>query len=311
MKKTERIANSITELVGHTPLVRLSRMEKDLKAEVLVKLESFNPLSSVKDRIAWSMITRAEEEGILKPGDTIVEPTSGNTGIGLAFIAAAKGYSLIITMPDTMSVERRNLLKALGAQLILTPGSLGMKGSINKAEELAAGKGFVMLGQFTNPNNPRIHRETTAMEIWEDCGEKIDIFVAGVGTGGTITGVGSRLKELNPDLQVVAVEPLRSAVISGKGPGPHQIQGIGAGFIPAVFDTSVVDRVVMVEDGDAFEAARKLARTEGILCGISSGAALVAALNIAKEPESAHKRVVVILPDSGERYLSTVLFETP
>ena len=309
MKKTVKIADSITELVGNTPMVRLNRIDPDLGAEIVVKIESFNPLSSVKDRIAWSMITRAEEEGVLKEGDTIVEPTSGNTGIGLAFMAAAKGYKLIITMPESMSLERRNLLKALGATLELTPGTGGMRAAIDRADEIAKLDGHVQLGQFKNPNNPRIHRETTAMEIWEDCDGKVDVLVAGVGTGGTITGTGEKLRELNALIQVVAVEPMRSAILSGYDPGPHKIQGIGAGFIPEVLNTDVIDRIVMVDDYHAFETSKQLAKTEGILVGISSGAALYAALDLAKKPEYKGKRIVVILPDSGERYLSTELFE--
>lgn len=305
-----KIADNITDLIGNTPLLRLGRFAGGLGGQVVAKLEFFNPLASVKDRIAWSMVARAEEAGELVPGKTIVEPTSGNTGIGLAFVSAAKGYPLVITMPDTMSVERRNLLKALGAQLVLTPGVRGMKGAIEKAEELAREhEEYVILQQFQNPNNPRIHRETTALEIWEDTEGRVDVFVAGVGTGGTITGVGEVLKEKNPNIKIVAVEPQRSAVLSGEGAGPHKIQGIGAGFVPAVLNTSIYDEIIRVSDADAFDAARQVAREEGALVGISSGATLCAAKILASRPENKGKLIVALLPDTGERYLSTPLFK--
>lgn len=305
------IADSLLDLIGNTPLLRLNQYSKDkqLAGNLIVKLEYFNPLSSVKDRIAYAMITDAEERGLINKETTIIEPTSGNTGIGLAFVAAAKGYKIILTMPDTMSVERRKLLQALGAELVLTPGALGMKGAIRKAEELNARiDNSFMPQQFDNPANPRIHRETTAREILEDTHGKVDYFVAGVGTGGTITGVGEVLKENNPDVKIIAVEPYDSSVISGEAPGPHAIQGIGAGFIPKVFQRKIVDEIFRVRNKEAFEAAREVARKEGLLVGISSGAALFAATQIARRKESAGKNVLALLPDTGERYLSTPLF---
>jgi cysteine synthase len=304
------IINNITELVGNTPLIRLNRCCADADAVVLAKLESFNPLSSVKDRIGLAMIETAEREGKLKPGSVIIEPTSGNTGIALAYIGAVKGYRVILTMPDTMSIERRNLLKVFGAEVVLTPGEEGMKGSINKAKELCAETdgGFIPM-QFDNPANPEVHRNTTAEEIWRDTNGDIDIFVAGVGTGGTITGVSQRLKELKPSLKSVAVEPENSAVLSGKEPGKHKIQGIGAGFIPSVMDTSVIDEIVTVGDEDAGKTSRLLAQSEGILAGISAGANVWAACSLARKPENKGKTIVTIICDTGERYLSTWLFQ--
>jgi cysteine synthase A len=305
-----KIAENITELVGNTPLVRLKKIGKGLYGELIAKLESFNPASSVKDRIGLAMIEAAEREGRLKPGMTIIEPTSGNTGIALAFVAAARGYKTILTMPDTMSVERIKLLKALGARLVLTPGGMGMKGAIEKAEQMAAEhKDYFMPQQFKNPANPEIHRQTTAMEIWEDTEGKVDMVVAGVGTGGTITGVAETLKKLKPALQAIAVEPLDSPVLSGGKPGPHKIQGIGAGFVPQVLNRGMIDEVIKVRHEDAGEMTRRLAREEGILAGISSGAALWAAAEVAGRAESKGRMLVVILPDTGERYLSTWLFE--
>ena len=305
------IAKSLVDLIGNTPLLKLSNYNKanELKAKVIAKLEYFNPLGSVKDRIGYAMIKDAEDRGILNKDSVIVESTSGNTGIALSFVAAARGYRLILTMPDTMSVERRNLLKALGAELVLTPGSEGMKGSINKAKELADGiPNAVILQQFEKPANPAIHRKTTAEEIWRDTEGKVDIFIAGVGTGGTITGVGETLKEKNPDIKIIAVEPEDSPVLSGGKPGPHKIQGIGAGFVPTVLKESIIDEVFKVKNESAFETSRKLAKAEGLLVGISSGAALFAATEIAKRPENSGKNIVVLLPDTGERYLSTTLF---
>ena len=312
MERIGRVAEDITELIGRTPMVRLHRVAQGAVAEVVAKLESFNPGGSVKDRIGYSMIAAAEEKGILKPGKgaVVVEPTSGNTGIALAMVCAARGYRLILTMPDTMSVERRNLLAAYGAELVLTPGAEGMKGAIRKAEELVAQiPGAFMPQQFENPANPEIHRRTTAEEIWADTGGRVDVIVAGVGTGGTITGVAEVLKNRKPSVYVVAVEPADSPVLSGGEPGPHKLQGIGAGFVPRVLNLKVIDEIFRVRTDEAYAAARRLAREEGILAGISSGAATHAALEIAKRPENAGKLVVVILPDTGERYLSTTLFQ--
>ncbi len=305
------IYKSITELVGRTPLMELKRIEelKGLEAKILAKLEFFNPGGSVKDRIAKAMIEDAEKRGALKKGSVIIEPTSGNTGIGLAAIAAAKGYRIIITMPETMSVERRNLMKAYGAEVVLTDGAQGMKGAIAKAEELSREiSGSFIAGQFTNPVNPLTHELTTGVEIWEDTDGAVDIFVAGVGTGGTLSGTGKLLKSRNPDIRVVAVEPKDSPVLSEGKTGAHKLQGIGAGFIPETLDTSVYDEVITVKSEDAFETGRLIAETEGILVGISSGAALWAALQLAKLPKNKEKNIVVLLPDTGERYLSTAMF---
>ena len=299
------------ELIGNTPLVRLSNIERmfDLNAQMVAKVESRNPTGSVKDRIALAMIEDAEGRGVLSPGATIIEPTSGNTGIGLAGISAAKGYKLVLTMPDTMSLERRSLLKAFGAELVLTPGARGMTGAIERARELNSEiDGSVILGQFDNPANPRFHERTTGPEIWRDSDGKVDVLVAGVGTGGTITGTGRHLKSKNPDIKVVAVEPVSSPVLSEGRSGPHGIQGIGAGFKPSVLDLSVIDDIMTVTNEDAFEMGRTIARTEGILVGISSGAALSAAVRVAKDPRNEGKRIVVILPDTGERYLSSAMF---
>ena len=303
------IYSSITELVGRTPLVEVSGFENQ-KARIVVKVEAFNPGGSVKDRIALAMIEDAEKKGVLKPGATIIEPTSGNTGVGLAWVGVAKGYRTILTMPETMSVERRNLLKAFGAKLELTPGTEGMKGAIARAEQLRASiPGAVILGQFVNPANPAIHEQTTGEEVWTDTDGKVDIFVAGVGTGGTVSGVGSALKKHNSAVKVVAVEPDSSAVLTTGVPGKHKIQGIGAGFVPSTYNPDAVDEVMTVTDDDAFAGARKLARTKGLLVGISSGAAFSAALALARKDENAGKLIVALLPDTGERYLSTSLFE--
>lgn len=306
-----RIARQLTDLVGNTPLLEFSNFNasKGLKAQVIGKLEYFNPAGSVKDRIALAMIEDAEAKGLLRPGATIIEPTSGNTGVGLAFVFASKGYKLILTMPDTMSAERRNLLKALGARLVLTPGAEGMKGAIAKAEELRdATPGSIILQQFENPANPAMHIRTTAEEIWRDTDGKVDLFVAGVGTGGTVSGVGAGLKAHNPNVQIVAVEPSDSPVLSGGKPGPHKIQGIGAGFIPKTYNGEVVDNILQVTNDDAIRTSRELAGKEGLLVGISSGAAVYAAVELAKLPENEGKTIVALLPDTGERYLSTVLY---
>ena len=307
----EKIYHSLAELIGHTPLLEISHIEKEeqLKARVLVKLESFNPGGSVKDRAALSLIETAERDGRLRPGGIIIEPTSGNTGIGLAWIAAVKGYRLVLTMPETMSIERRKLLKALGADIVLTPGSEGMGGAIRKAQELqAAHPGSFIPQQFENPANPEAHVRTTAEEIWDDTDGKVDIFVASVGTGGTLSGTARGLKAHRPDLKAVAVEPDASPVLSGGKAGPHKIQGIGAGFVPGNFDRSLVDEIIRVTDDDAIRASRRLAKSEGVLAGISSGAALHAALEIARRPGNEGKTIVAVLPDTGERYLSTVLY---
>ena len=306
-----KIYESVTELIGGTPILNAKNFAKQAgaNATLLAKLEYFNPAGSVKDRIALAMVEDAEAKGALKPGATIIEPTSGNTGVGLAFVSASKGYKLILTMPDTMSVERRNLLKALGAELVLTPGVDGMKGAIAKAEELKANTpGAVILQQFENPANPAVHVRTTGQEIWADTDGRVEIFVAGVGTGGTVSGVGKALKAHNPLIKVVAVEPADSPVLSGGKPGPHKIQGIGAGFIPKTYDASVVDEIVQVQNDDAIRTSRELAIKEGLLVGISSGAAVYAATKLAELPENAGKTIVALLPDTGERYLSTILY---
>jgi cysteine synthase A len=306
-----KISKHLTDLVGNTPLLELSSYEKSksIGAHLIAKLEYFNPAGSVKDRIALAMIEDAEKQGILKAGATIIEPTSGNTGIGLAFVSAAKGYKLVLTMPETMSLERRNLLKALGATLVLTPGSEGMKGAIAKAVTLRdETPGAIILQQFDNPSNPDIHYRTTAEEIWADTDGKVDVVVSGVGTGGTVSGVGKRLKELNPKIQIIAVEPADSPVLSGGKSGPHKIQGIGAGFVPRNFNNAVVDQIITVSNDDAIRTSRELAKTEGLLVGISSGAAAFAATTIALKPENKGKNIIAILPDTGERYLSTILY---
>ncbi|MGC8764698.1 MAG: cysteine synthase A [Brevinematia bacterium] len=305
-----KIANSITELIGNTPLLKLKKIAEGIEAEILLKCEFFNPLSSVKDRIGLAMIEDAEKKGKIKPTTTIIEPTSGNTGIALAFVCASKGYRLILTMPDTMSIERRKLLKILGAELVLTPGAEGMTGAVKKAVELAKEiKDSIILQQFENPANPEIHRKTTAEEIWNDTEGKVDILVAGVGTGGTITGIGEVIKSRKPDFKVIAVEPADSPVLSGGKPGMHKIQGIGAGFIPEVLNRKIIDEIIQVRHEDAGETSRRLAKLEGVLVGISSGANVWAALEVAKRPENTGKRIVTIATDSGERYLSTWLFE--
>ena len=306
-----KIYKSVVELVGHTPLIELVNFEKnnELGATVIAKVEGLNPAGSVKDRVAKSIIEDYEAKGLLKPGSTIIEPTSGNTGIGLAAIAASKGYKLIITLPDTMSVERRNLIKAYGAELVLTEGKLGMKGAISKAEELNKEiSGSVIAGQFVNPANPKAHRETTGPEIWEDTDGNVDIFVAGVGTGGTVSGVGEYLKSKNPNIKIVAVEPETSPVLSKGVAGPHKIQGIGAGFVPATLNTSIYDEIIAVPNEEAFKTGAEVVKSDGIFIGISSGAALFAAKQLAKRPENKGKRIVVLLPDNGDRYLSTPLF---
>lgn len=304
----EKIYNSILEKIGNTPLVRINKLNQG-NAEIAAKVESLNPAGSVKDRVAIGMIDDAEKKGLIKPGALIIEPTSGNTGIGLAIVAAVKGYKLVLTMPDTMSVERRKLLAAYGAEVVLTDGALGMKGAIEKAEELAKNNpGSFIPQQFANPANPASHEHTTADEIWNDTDGKVDVFVAGVGTGGTLTGVGKTLKKYNPDIKIIAIEPDSSAVLSGGKPGAHQLQGIGAGFIPPVLNTDIIDEVIQVRAEDAGKTARKAAAEEGLLIGISGGAALYAALEVAKRQEFAGKRIVVLLPDSGERYLSSWLF---
>ncbi|MHC1750320.1 MAG: cysteine synthase A [Cellulosilyticaceae bacterium] len=306
------IAKNVIELIGNTPLLEISRYNEEIgsKATLLAKLESFNPGSSVKDRVGYAMIAAAEEQGLLDQDTVIVEPTSGNTGIALAMVCAARGYKLILTMPETMSIERRNILKALGAEVVLTEGAKGMNGAIQKAESLVAelDKGIV-LGQFDNMANPQIHRVTTAEEIWRDTKGRVDIFVAGVGTGGTVTGVGEALKAKNPNIKVIAVEPFDSPVLSGGKPGPHKIQGIGAGFVPSILNEGVIDEIYKVTTDESYEGTRRLARTEGVLVGISAGASLHAASEIAKRPENANKVIVVLCPDTGERYLSTPLFE--
>lgn len=306
-----KIYDKITDLIGGTPLLELKNYEKEnnLEATILAKLEYFNPAGSVKDRIAKAMIDEAEEKGILKPGAVIIEPTSGNTGIGLAAVAASRGYKIILTMPDTMSVERRNLLKAYGAELVLTEGAKGMKGAIAKAEELAKDTPSSFIpSQFTNTANPAAHKKTTGPEIWKDTDGKVDIFVAGVGTGGTVSGVGEYLKSQNPDIKVVAVEPAGSPVLSKGTPGPHKIQGIGAGFVPETLNTKIYDEIIAVENEDAFKTGRTIARKEGVLVGISSGAAVYAATELAKRPENKGKIIVALLPDTGDRYLSTPMF---
>jgi len=306
----EKIAENITKLIGNTPLVKLNKVGAGLPGKIIAKLESFNPLSSVKDRIGASMIEDAEEKGLIKKGTLIIEPTSGNTGIALAFVCAAKGYRLMLTMPDTMSVERRQLLSILGAELVLTPGEEGMVGAVKRAEKLQKDTpNSFMPQQFNNPSNPKIHRETTAEEIWRDTDGKVDILVCGVGTGGTITGVAEAIKKKKPDFKAIAVEPTDSPVLSGGKPGPHKIQGIGAGFIPNVLKTNLIDEIIQVTNNDAGKITRRLAKEEGILAGVSSGAAVWAAIEVAKKPENKDKLIVVVIPDTGERYLTTWLFQ--
>ncbi|MCP4197862.1 MAG: cysteine synthase A [Proteobacteria bacterium] len=306
------IYDDVTKLIGGTPLVKLNKMSAGLEAQIAVKLESFNPCASVKDRIGLAMIEAAERDGLVKEDTVFVEPTSGNTGIALAFVCAAKGYPLVLTMPDTMSIERRKLLSALGAEIILTPGSGGMNGAIAKAEEIAdSDKKYLMPQQFANLANPEIHRRTTAEEIWNDTDGKVDVFIAGVGTGGTVTGVGEILKNRKSDVQIMAVEPIGSAILSGGQPGPHKIQGLGAGFVPAVLNTDILDEIIKVGHEESGIAARRMAKEEGLLVGISSGANVVAAMEVAKRPENKGKLIVTVAPDTGERYLSTWLFEEP
>ena len=309
-KKRPKVAEKITDLIGNTPLISLNKLGKGLPGNVIGKLEFFNPCSSVKDRIGLSMIEDSEKKGILKPGSTIVEPTSGNTGVGLSYVAASKGYKLIITMPETMSIERRKLLEAFGTRVILTPGEQGMTGAVNKARELIArNPEYTLLQQFENEANPEAHRQGTALEIWEDLQGEIDILVCGVGTGGSITGISEVLKKLNPELQSIAIEPTDSAVLSGGKPGPHKIQGIGAGFVPKILNESIIDEIIKVSNDEASQTARDLALKEGILSGISSGAAVFGALKVAKRKKNRGKNIVVILPDTGERYFSVGLFD--
>lgn len=309
-RQRPKISETILDTIGNTPLVRLSKIGREYPVDILLKLEFFNPLSSVKDRIGLAMIEAAEKEGVLQPGTTIVEPTSGNTGIALAFVAAQKGYPLILTMPETMSIERRKMLKALGATLVLTPGEKGMKGAIAKAEELKTeNPNYFLPQQFKNQANVQVHRETTALEIWDDTDGKVDMIISGVGTGGTVTGTASVIKKLKPSFQAIAVEPKDSLVLSGGQPGPHKIQGLGAGFVPDIIDTTLIDEIIQVSNEDAGYWARRLAKEEGIFAGISSGAALMAALQVAQRPESEGKQIVVMIPSTGERYLSTWLYE--